>query len=419
MFIDNSKKDIVTDISNLNSSKQTDEYTNKSDNQFIIESNSDIYTNLNSVSGQTTDSNSNIDSPEKILSSPEQTSKNKSLRKSNKSTVNESKPLKLVPTQKFDFIPAYARNYLHYLINVQNKSEKTVYEYYLDLRTFFRFIVQKKNITNEDNIDLVDASNCPESILEKLTLTELYEYLNYVREGRDNNVRARMRKTSSLKSFYKYLCKQAIISENPTTYLEAPKQPKDLPVHLTINDSIKLLESIDGPYKVRNYAIITLFLNCGLRLSELVGINLSNINGNTLRVVGKGNKERVLYLNQACIDALTDYLKIRPEIDNKDRNALFISKKGKRISRRMVQTLVENYIKQSGLDPEIYSTHKLRHTAATLMYQNGVEVRVLQELLGHANLGTTQIYTHLADKQVEDAIERNPLNKKIKKKSNE
>lgn len=322
-----------------------------------------------------------------------------------------TKPTKLVKTSKFDFIPSYAQGYLNYMINVQSKSEKTVYEYYLDLRTFFRFVMQFKDITKEENFDLIDASDCPVSVIEHLTLSDLYEYLNYVREGRDNSARTRMRKTSSLKSFYNYLCKQAIISENPTTYLEAPKAAKRLPVYLTVEDSVKLLESIDGAFKERNFAIITLFLNCGLRLSELVNINLSNINGNTLRVIGKGNKERVLYLNQSCVDALTDYLKVRPsEISGKDKNALFISRNGRRISRRMVQTLVDKYITQSGLDAEMYSTHKLRHTAATLMYQNGVDVRALQQLLGHSNLGTTQIYTHLADKQVEEAINKNPLN---------
>lgn len=341
--------------------------------------------------------------------------------KNTKHNTSSSNIKKLAPTKPYDFIPEYARNYLFYLINVQNKSEKTVYEYYLDLRTFFRFVVQTKNLTSEDNFDLVDASNCPVSVIEKLSLTELYTYLNFIREGRNNEARSRMRKTSSLKSFYNYLHKQAIISDNPTTYLEAPKTPSKLPVYLNVDESIKLLENIDGKNKERDFAIITLFLNCGLRLSELVGINLTNINGNTLRVIGKGNKERTLYLNQACIDALVDYLKVRDaeSINDKDKNALFVSQQGKRISRRMVQTIVEKNIIQSGLDKTKYSTHKLRHTAATLMYQNGVDVRVLQELLGHSNLGTTQIYTHLANKQVEDAIERNPLNKKIKKKSNE
>lgn len=316
----------------------------------------------------------------------------------------------LIQSKKFDFIPEYARNYLFYLLNVRNLSDKTVYEYYLDLRTFFRYVVQLKNITNEDNFDLIDASKCPSKIIENLSLNDLYTYLNFVREGRENGIRARMRKISSLKSFYNYLCKNSVIDLNPTLYLEAPKNPKRLPVNLSLEESIKLLQSIDGPYKERNYAIITLFLNCGLRLSELVGINLSSINGNVLRIVGKGNKERIVYLNQSCVDALSEYLKVRPEIESKDRNAMFISREGRRISRRMVQTLVENYIKKSGLDPEIYSTHKLRHTAATLMYQNGVDVRILQEILGHENLGTTQIYTHISNKQVENALESNPLN---------
>ena len=378
--------------------------------------------NRTSVSEQFTSTESNNVSKKKNENVQKQSSKKTNSDTQPKSTKNESdetvlKPVKLIPRMQYDFIPQYARNYLYYMINVELKSEKTVYEYYLDLRTFFRFIVQLKNITDEDDFDMVDASNCPASVLENITLTELYAYLNYIREDRDNNARSRMRKTSSLKSFYRFLCKHAIITENPTTYLEAPKQPKNLPIHLTVDDSIKLLESIDGPYKERNFAIITLFLNCGLRLSELVGINLSDIKENTVRVLGKGNKERMLYLNQACVDAISEYLKVRPNIENKDRNALFISRQGNRISRRMVQTLVENYIKQSGLDPKVYSTHKLRHTAATLMYQNGVDIRVLQQLLGHSNLGTTQIYTHIVEKQVEDAIKMNPLNnKKIKRK---
>lgn len=318
--------------------------------------------------------------------------------------------INLIKTKKFDFIPEYSRNYLFYLLNVRNLSEKTVYEYYLDLRTFFRFILVHKNATNEEDFDLIDASSCQVALIENLSLNDLYSYLNYVREDRDNGVRSRMRKVSSLKSFFNYLCKNSIIDTNPTLYLEAPKNPKRLPVNLSLEESIKLLESVDGQYKERNFAIITLFLNCGLRLSELVGINLSSINGNVLRIVGKGNKERIVYLNHSCVDAIAEYLKVRPDIESKDRNALFISREGRRISRRMVQTMVEHFIVKSGLDPNVYSTHKLRHTAATLMYQNGVDVRVLQEILGHENLGTTQIYTHISDKQVENALNSNPLN---------
>lgn len=334
--------------------------------------------------------------------------------KSNHSSSN-SNDIDLVQTKKFDFIPEYARNYLFYLLNVRNLSDKTVYEYYLDLRTFFRFVLCHKNVTNVDNFESINASDCQLSLIEALSLNDLYSYLNYVREDRDNGVRSRMRKVSSLKSFYNYLCKNSVIDTNPTLYLEAPKNPKRLPVNLSLDESIKLLKSVEGQYKERNYAIITLFLNCGLRLSELVGINLSSINGNVLRIVGKGNKERIVYLNQACVDAITEYLKVRPDINSKDRNALFISREGRRISRRMVQTMVEHFIIKSGLDPNIYSTHKLRHTAATLMYQNGVDVRILQEILGHENLGTTQIYTHISDKQVENALNSNPLNNISKK----
>ena len=175
---------------------------------------------------------------------------------------------------------------------------------------------------------------------------------------------------------------------------------------------------MDGQNQVRNFAIITIFLNCGLRLSELVGMNLNDISGSILRVVGKGNKERLIHLNQACIDALVEYLKIRPQnlTDSDAKKAVFISRNGKRISRRMVQILVGKSLQNSGLDSSVYSPHKLRHTAATLMHQEGVDIRVLQEILGHANLGTTQIYTHLADKEIADALDSNPLNRKIKKK---
>ena len=372
-----------------------------------------VNNHIESYSVASTDSSVSVDNDIDLISS----SSNKSNpvfiiseQATSKSYVSDRNTLNLIQKKKYDFIPEYARNYLFYLLNVRNLSDKTVYEYYLDLRTFFRFVFQYKNLTNEDNIDLIDASSCDIELIEHLSLNDLYTYLNFVREDRDNGVRSRMRKVSSLKSFYNYLCKNSIINTNPTLYLEAPKSPKRLPVNLSLEDSIKLLQSVDGQYKERNYAILTLFLNCGLRLSELVGINLSSINGNVLRIVGKGNKERIVYLNQACVDAVSAYLKVRPDIESKDRNALFISREGRRISRRMVQTMVEHFIIKSGLDPDIYSTHKLRHTAATLMYQNGVDVRVLQEILGHENLGTTQIYTHISDKQVENALNSNPLN---------
>lgn len=314
---------------------------------------------------------------------------------------------------KFSFsqIPDYAQEFLYYCRNIKNMSEKTVSEYFLDLRIFFRFLKVYKENFPDDNFDSIDASNISLDVLKTVTLSDLYTYLNFVNEERHDKIAARNRKISSLRSFFKFMCKQGYLDENPTTYLDSPKKPKELPVYLSLDECMVLLENIDGVNKVRNFAIIILFLNCGLRLSELVGINLKDITGNTLRVRGKGNKTRDIYLNQACTDAIGEYLKIRPKdgLPASDRDALFISRNNKRISTRMVQTLVKNYIEKANLNNSKYSTHKLRHTAATLMHQNGVDIRVLQEVLGHANLGTTQIYTHLENKQIQDAMESNPL----------
>lgn len=315
--------------------------------------------------------------------------------------------------QKYSYsqIPDYAQDFLHYCHYIRNISEKTVDEYFLDLRIFFRFIKIYKMNFPEADFHSIDASDVSLDTLKTVQLSDLYVYLNFIHEERNDQIAARNRKISSLRTFFKYMCKQGYLDENPTTFLESPKRPKELPVYLSLAECMSLLESIDGANKIRNFAIITLFLNCGLRLSELVGINLRDITGNILRVRGKGSKTRDIYLNQACIDAIAEYLKIRPKdgLSPSDRDALFISRNKKRISNRMIQTLVKDYMEKANLNNEKYSTHKLRHTAATLMHQNGVDIRVLQEVLGHANLGTTQIYTHLENKQIQDAMESNPL----------
>ncbi len=314
--------------------------------------------------------------------------------------------------RSYDFIPDYARDYLYYLRNIRALSEKTVDQYYLDLKIFFRFVMEYKHLTDEKDFDRIDASGVSAKVIERLTLSDLYVYLNYVNDERGNEARSRARKISSLRTFYKYLCKQAVISENPTLYLEPPKSRKTLPVYLTLDEASKLLGSVDGKFKERDYAVITLFLNCGLRLSELVGINLSNISDRNLRVLGKGGKERTLYLNDACVAALNAYLAVRAQTPAKagHEQALFLSNRGTRICNRQVENIVKKFLTVSGLDSEKYSVHKLRHTAATLMHQNGVDVRVLQEVLGHENLGTTQIYTHLSNTEVRDALKNNPLN---------
>lgn len=311
------------------------------------------------------------------------------------------------------------KDYLFYLQTVKEKSPKTVNEYFIDLRTFFRFIKIQRGLVSADTpISDIKINDVDIDLIRTVTLADAYEFMNYAKTERGNNSSTRLRKSSALRGFFNYLCvKKHLIETDPLKELEAPKQKKSLPKYLTLEQSIELLESVDGSHKERDYCIITLFLNCGLRLSELVGLNVSDIRrDNTARVLGKGNKERIIYLNDACIDAINAYLKVRPSDGLKDRNALFISNQMKRMSPVTVQKLVYKYLEKIGLDSQGYSCHKLRHTAATLMYQHGnVDIRVLKEILGHENLGTTEIYTHLNSEQMEKAANSNPLSK-VKKK---
>jgi site-specific recombinase XerD len=233
----------------------------------------------------------------------------------------------------------------------------------------------------------------------------------FLAHDRSNSTPSRARKVASVKSFFKYLNKKArVIDFDPSIELETPKIQKRLPRYLDIDESKNLLSSISGKYEIRDYAIFTLFLNCGLRLSELVGINLSNIKGDTLKVMGKGEKERTIYLNEACINALNKYLNVRQNDGVKDKDALFLSERKSRISNKTVQYIVKKFIGMSGLDQNLYSTHKLRHTAATLMYKHGnVDIRALQEILGHECITTTEIYTHVDKAQLKNAVNKNPL----------
>lgn len=307
------------------------------------------------------------------------------------------------------------RDYLLYMQTVKGKSPKTVDEYFSDIRTFFRFIKVSRKIESastpfeEITVDDVDID-----LIKSVTLQDAYEFMNFLMRDRDNNASTRARKTSSLKSFFNYLTvKKHILDKDPIKELETPKRKKSLPKYLTLEQSIELLNSVDGKHKERDYCILTLFLNCGMRLSELVGLNVTDIRPDgTARILGKGNKERIIFLNSACVNAVTEYLKVRPMDGVKDRNALFISSHLKRMSPKTVQALVYKYLEKIGLDSQGYSCHKLRHTAATLMYQHGnVDIRVLKEILGHENLGTTEIYTHLNSQQMENAANSTPLSK--------
>jgi len=311
--------------------------------------------------------------------------------------------------------PPIIRDFLTYCETIKGKSSKTVDEYYLDLQTFFRYIlltrgmVDKKTEFNKISIEKVDAQ-----LLNSITVSDLYAFIVFCKNERGNSPSTRARKTSTLRVFFKYLSSKVnIIDSNPAEMLDSPKVKQSLPKHLTLEDSLDLLSCVDGTNKERDYCILVLFLNCGMRLSELCGINLSDIRSdNTLRLLGKGNKERIVYLNNACTEAIKAYIAVRPNerIVATDRNALFISRNNRRISNKTVQFIVKKYLDKAGLGGQGLSTHKLRHTAATLMYQHGnVDIRVLKDVLGHANLGTTQIYTHISDKQVKNAIEANPL----------
>ncbi|QEY34070.1 tyrosine recombinase XerC [Caproiciproducens galactitolivorans] len=308
--------------------------------------------------------------------------------------------------------PPIIKEFLGYMGTIRGKSPKTVEEYYFDLRTFFRYIKQKRNLVPPNTkFEEIRISDVDLALIKTITLTNVYEYMNFLATERNNLASTRSRKVSSLRTFFKYLTnKTGKLDTNPVQELETPKAKKSLPKYLTLEQCLELLSKVDGSTKERDYCILVLFLNCGMRLSELVSLNLNDVNHNkkTIRIVGKGNKERIVYLNEACIDAINRYITVRPKDALIDKNALFISKQRKRISPKTVQYLVKKYL--SEIELEDYSVHKLRHTAATLMYQHGhVDIRVLKDILGHENLGTTEIYTHLSNEQMANASEANPL----------
>lgn len=318
--------------------------------------------------------------------------------------------------------PPLVRDFLVYMTTIRGKSPKTSFEYFLDLRLFLRFLkIQRGLVPRSAEFDEIPICDVDADLLRSVTLRDVYDFLTYIGEQRPTQQNSpateyglsavsRARKVSSLRSFFKYLTdKVNVLDANPVAGLELPSKRKELPRYLTADDSMQLLESVDGPFAERDYCILTLFLNCGMRVSELTGLNLTDIQEGTIRVRGKGNKERILYLNEACQDALVRYLPTRLQPHEADRNALFVSRNRNRINAQTVKWLVKKYITAAGLDPTKYSAHKLRHTAATLMYQNGVDIRTLQNVLGHARVDTTMIYTHIADQNVRDAAERNPL----------
>ena len=326
-----------------------------------------------------------------------------------------------MPVLKKEFIseaPQPIKDFLMYMQNILGRSPLTINEYYSDLRTFFRYIIKQKGLVNDD-VPMEDISiSCVDiDFVRSISSDDILDFFNYCIDERENKPASRARKTTVLRHFFKHLKERRfLIEKNPMDIIVSPKRKKALPKYLTLQQSQKLLDVVDGKYKIRDECILTLFLNCGLRLSELVGININDINDERiLKVCGKGNKEREIYLNDACMEAIEAYKKVRPTEGVKDKKALFINRNHNRISNKTVQYLVYKYLNAIGL--EGYSVHKLRHTAATLMYQEGgVDIRVLQDILGHENLGTTQIYTHISHKQSVEAMQSNPLGKSKKQK---
>ncbi len=325
--------------------------------------------------------------------------------------------------------PPVLRDFLAYHETIQGHSSKTVDEYFLDLRNFLRYMKLEKGLVprsvplDEISIDDVDVS-----LVRSVTLADVYAYLSFLSRSRAKNhnspqagcgleASTRARKVASIRSFYKYLVNKAkVLTENPIQELDAPRQRQTLPRFLTLDECIQLLDSIDGANSERDFCIITLFLNCGLRISELVGLNLSDVRDDRMRVLGKGNKERFVFLNTACRSALDDWLAVRTQSAAVDPYALFISRRRTRVTKDGVHYMIKKRLAEAGLDRDKYSAHKLRHTAATLMLKNGVDVRTLQEILGHEHLNTTQIYTHVDSEAMRQAAQLNPLGDRCKKK---
>ncbi|MDR2420684.1 MAG: tyrosine recombinase XerC [Oscillospiraceae bacterium] len=306
--------------------------------------------------------------------------------------------------------PEILRDFLAYHETIKGHSKKTVDEYFLDLRTFLRFMkFQKARVPAGAEFDEIPIKDADLSLVGAVTLSDVYDFLTYLTRERALSASSRARKIAAIRSFYKYLTvKTKRLDVNPVIDLDPPKLKKTLPRYLTLEESKRLLTSVSGKNQERDYCILTLFLNCGVRVSELAGLNLGDVREDSLRVLGKGGKERVLYLNDACISAVNDYLQIRKNTD-KDNRALFVTAKHGRIDRSTVHRLVKKHLLAAGIDATKYSSHKLRHTAATLMLKGGVDIRTLQELLGHENLNTTQIYTHVESEALRDAAERSPL----------
>ncbi len=317
---------------------------------------------------------------------------------------------------EYENCPKLAIEYLKNMEVIRGLSVRTVNAYYIDLITFFRYIKKSRHLCAQDADDVdINLTDIDLDFIKSISKNEIYEFLYYVTSERNNSPSARARKLSSIKGFYKYICnKMKLIQSNPTDDIEAPINKKSLPKYLNLSESMKLLQSVNSDFYERDFCILLLFLSCGMRVSELVSINRLSINSDdgTIRIIGKGNKERLVYLSEACYAAILILIEELDKLEKiKDKKALFISKRtGERLTVRRVQQIVNNCLAAAGLSGRGFSPHKLRHTAATMMYQEGgVDMLALKEILGHAHVSTTEIYTHLGAKELKKAAESSPF----------
>lgn len=306
------------------------------------------------------------------------------------------------------------RDFLAYILTIKGRSPKTADGYYIDLRFFLRFLKashQRLSMT-EKNLADITISDIPETLILNASITDAYGFLTFALAENENNAATRSRKVSSIRAFYRYLNEKTNkLPTNPMDHLETPNKKKSLPKYLTLEESMTLLSSVSGKYVERDYCMLVFMLNCGMRVSELVGIRPESFMGdNSLRLLGKGNKERLVYLNDACLAAKERYDTVRSPSPTPAGGYYFLGTGGKQLSTRRVEQIVEQHLVSAGLSGRGISPHKLRHTAATLMYQHGnVDIRVLKEILGHVNLGTTEIYTHISGSGIEKAAHSSPL----------
>lgn len=307
--------------------------------------------------------------------------------------------------------PERQNEFREYLYSIKGKSMNTINSYSLDIMLMFKFLKLYKGIVlNSIEFENIDINDIDDNFIKTIRLEDLYAYLNFSKIYRNNTNSTRSRKIACIKSFFNYLEKKArIIVDNPADELEMPKIEKRTPIYLNFEESKRLLDSISGRNRERDTCIITIFLNCGVRLSELCGMNISDIKSDTISVIGKGGKQRTIYLNKSCLKSIEEYLRVRSDMNGNYKDALFLSEQNHRINKRTVQHIVTKYVKKASL-PKKYTPHKLRHTAATLLYKNGADIRSIQEILGHDSIATTQIYTHVDSEMLRAAVRVNPLN---------